>query len=179
MANDDETAIVQATPENIEAAAGVAGGLVGFWLGGPLFGLIFAAATNYGSKQDGDVPDVVRQAGSSAIGLFNFLTEFNTKYDVTGKAGDLAGQVAEKAKASDTSGTFEKVEDVLKETSSKVTELNDQYDLVSKSKSVAGYASEIAEKAIDKGRELDAEYELSNKAIDAVKGGVDKARNQI
>jgi hypothetical protein len=180
MSSEDEPgSIVAVTPANIEAAAGVTGGIVGLWLGGPLFAVIFAAATNYGSKQDGDIPDAVRQLGSSAIGVFNFLTEFNAKYDVTGKAGELGGQIAEKAKASDTSGTFDKVESVLKDTTAKVSELNVEYDLVSKSKSVAGYASELAEKAIDKGRELDAEYELSNKAVDAVKSGVEKARKNV
>jgi hypothetical protein len=72
---------------NIENAAAVTGGILGFVLGGPALAAIFAAVTNYVSKKDGESGEALRGVGKTVIESYNFLNKINTKYSVTGKVG--------------------------------------------------------------------------------------------
>lgn len=57
----------------------------GFLVGGPVIGVVLAAAANYGSKRDNEAGVALRAVAANAIEAFNFLTSVNSKYDVTGK----------------------------------------------------------------------------------------------
>ena len=54
--------------------------------------------------------------------------------------------------------------------------MNDEYDLVGKGKQVLWVAGDLSEKAIMKGIELNDEYDLVDKAVDAGKEAVEKAK---
>lgn len=63
---------------------------LGFFVGGPFLAAVLAIAANYGSKQENEAGDAVRAVGKTAIEAFNFLTNVNTKYDVTGELASRA-----------------------------------------------------------------------------------------
>lgn len=57
----------------------------GFFVGGPVLAAALAVAANYGSKQENEAGEAVRGISANAIEAFNFLTNINSKYDVTGE----------------------------------------------------------------------------------------------
>ena len=141
-----------------------------------MFGALSAALVNYVSKQDNEVGDVARGVGKVALDVFNFLTKLNNKYDLTDKAGTAAIDAIDKVKEKDAEGVLDKVEDALATTTDKLSALNDEYDLVGKGKQVLWVAGDLSEKAIMKGIELNDEYDLVDKAVDAGKEAVEKAK---
>ena len=60
MSDDENTNIVPVDKANIENAAAVTGGFLGFVLAGPLAGVILAAFTNYVVKKDNDSGEALR-----------------------------------------------------------------------------------------------------------------------
>ena len=59
---------------------------VGFFVGGPVLAAVLAVAANYGSKQENEAGEAMRGISANAIEAFNFLTNINSKYDVTGES---------------------------------------------------------------------------------------------
>jgi hypothetical protein len=114
------SALVPASPENIEFGAGVVGGIAGLVVGGPLLAVILSLAANYGSKQKNDVGDAVRGLSSTAINTFNWLSSLNAKYDVTGQASSALGDAVDKLKQTDDTKALDKVETSLKDATAKV-----------------------------------------------------------
>lgn len=47
---------------------------------------MLAVAANYGSKQENEAGEAMRGISANAIEAFNFLTNINSKYDVTGES---------------------------------------------------------------------------------------------
>lgn len=90
------TDLVPVDKVNIENSAAVTGGLVGFFIGGPVIGVILAAITNYvAKKEDEDLAaEAVRGVGKTVIESVNFLTKFNNKYKVVEKAAAAIDQAA-------------------------------------------------------------------------------------
>ena len=176
MSDEEGGALITVNEENIGAGASTLGGVAGFVVGGPVFGALSAALVNYVSKQDNEVGDVARGVGKVALDVFNFLTKLNNKYDLTDKAGTAAVDAIDKVKEKDAEGVLDKVEDALATTTDKLSALNDEYDLVGKGKQVLWVAGDLSEKAIMKGIELNDEYDLVDKAVDAGKEAVEKAK---
>ena len=58
--SEEDANIVPLEKENIENAAAVTGGFLGFVLAGPVAGLVLAALTNYVVKKDNDTGDILR-----------------------------------------------------------------------------------------------------------------------
>ncbi|KAJ1439425.1 hypothetical protein B484DRAFT_323505 [Ochromonadaceae sp. CCMP2298] len=119
---------------NIENAAAVTGGILGFVLGGPALAALFAAVTNYVSKKDGESGEALRGVGKTVIESYNFLNKINTKYSVTGKVGSSVskavgqGDSRERAESKSITNPYS----ILSTATSKIAELNKEYDLVSK-----------------------------------------------
>lgn len=172
-------ALVPIKEETVEFTAGILGGAAGLLVGGPVLGAIAAAAANYISKMEGDVPDVVQALSKTSIQVFNYLYSMDKKYEVLGKAKASLEDSLNKLKSADSVDpeAVEKVEKALKSTTDKIAEINDEYDLVGAGMTALGVAGDLVEKAIKKATELNEEYQLSDKAISSLKGAVEKAKD--
>jgi len=137
--------------------------------GGPVFGILFAAATNFIATQENEVSEVALGVGQVSLQTWNFVLKLNGKYDLVGTAGDAAGGVVDKIKEKDENGAIEKVEIALETVTSKIRELNAEYDLGEKAASVLGSAGKLSNKAIEKGLELNEEYEIVDKVSEKAK----------
>lgn len=148
------TGLVALEKTNIENAAAVTGGIVGFALGGPVIALLLAAVSNYVSKKDSDAGTALRGFGKSVIESYNFLTTLNTKYDLTGSVSSTVGKAVSSAEGE--SEGFEKVSKTVNDTLSKIKEINSEFDIIGKGKQAAIAAAALSEAALEKVEELNA-----------------------
>lgn len=149
------TDLVPLDKKNIENAAAVTGGIVGYALGGPVVALILAAISNYVAKKDTDAGTALRGFGKSVIESFNFVTTLNKKYDVTGTVSSSVSKAVSSAEGE--SEGFEKVSKTVNSTFSKIKEINAEFDLVGKGKLAAIAAAELSDAALKKVEELNAQ----------------------
>jgi hypothetical protein len=180
MSDEDSSggALVPIKEETVEFTAGILGGTAGFIVGGPVLGALAAAASNYASKNEGDVSEVIQAVSKSSIQVFNYLAGLDKKYEVLNKAKISLQEAVDKLKSQDSvdKETLAKVESALSSTKSKISEINDEYDLVGAGTTALGVVGDLVEKAVKKFGELNEEYKLTGKATDALKGAVDKAK---
>jgi hypothetical protein len=171
-------ALVPVKEETIEFTAGILGGIAGLALGGPLLGVIGAAAANYVSKMDGDATDIVQSVSKASIDVFNYLANLDRKYEVLDNAKKSLQKSLDKLKEQETVDpqTVSKVENALKNTNAKIKEINDEYDLVGGATTALGVIGDLVEKAIKKAGEFNEEYQLSAKAKESLSKAVDKAK---
>lgn len=148
------TDLVPLDKVNIENAAAVTGGILGFALGGPVIALILAAVSNYVSKKDSDAGTALRGFGKTVIESFNFLTTLNKKYDVTGAVSSTVSKAVTSAEGE--SEGFEKVSKTVNSTFSKIKEINAEFDIVGKGKQAAIAAAALSDAALEKVEELNA-----------------------
>lgn len=171
------TAIVPINEETVEFTAGIIGGVVGFSVGGPVLGAIGAAVANYASKTDAEIGEVLSAVSKTSIEIFNYFSKLDSKYEVLDKAKVQLEGALDKVKANNGDPeTIKKIEDALSSTTRKIEEINDEYDLVGTGLTALGVVGDLVEKAIIKGGELNEEYQLSSKAVDALKDAVEKAK---
>jgi len=180
MSDEDSSggALVPIKEETVEFTAGILGGTAGFIVGGPVLGALAAAASNYASKNEGDVSEVIQAVSKSSIQVFNYLAGLDKKYEVLNKAKISLQEAVDKLKSQDSvdKETLAKVESALSSTKSKISEINDEYDLVGAGTTALGVVGDLVEKAVKKFGELNEEYQLTGKATEALKGAVDKAK---
>lgn len=171
-------ALVPIKEETVEFTAGLLGGAAGLFLGGPVLGIIGAAAANYVSKMGGDVGSIVQEVSKSSINIFNYLASLDQKYEVLGKAKNALEKSLSNLKSQDQvdPAAIDKVEKALKSTNAKIKEINDEYDLVGGGMTALGVIGDLVEKAVTKAGELNEEYQLSDKAKKALSSAVDKAK---
>lgn len=178
---DDETpagALVPIKEETVEFTAGLVGGVAGFAIGGPVLGAIGAAAANYASKMDGDIPQVIQAVSKTSIQIFNYLAGLDGKYEILKKSQTALQSSLDKLKSQDSvdKEAVAKVESALSSTKKKIEEINDEYDLVGGGMTALGVVGDLVEKAVKKAGELNSEYKLSDKAMTSLKTAVDKAK---
>jgi hypothetical protein len=171
-------ALVPIKEETVQFTAGLVGGAVGLVVGGPVLGAIGAALGNYASKSDNEVGEVVSAVSKSSIEVYNYLTKLDDKYELLTKAKSALEESLEKLKSNDSVNpeTVQKVEAALANTTSKIKEVNEEYDLVGAGVTALGVVGDLVEKAIKKIGELNDEYKLTDKAMEAVKKGVSEAK---
>jgi hypothetical protein len=172
-------ALVPIKEETVQFTAGLVGGIVGLAIGGPALAAIGAALTNYASKSENEVGEVVSAVSKSSIEVYNYLAKLDDKYALLTKAQSSLEDALVKIKSNDSvePETVKKVEDALANTSNKIKEVNDEYDLVGAGVTALGVVGDLVEKAIKKVGELNEEYQLTGKALDAVNKAVDKAKS--
>lgn len=171
--------MVQIKEETVEFTAGLLGGAVGFLVGGPFLGAFTAAAANYICKSEGDASEVIAAVSTSSIQVYNYLASLDSKYEVLNKAKGSLEDALTKLKKNDSvdPATIEKVESALASTQAKIVEINSEYDLVGAGVTALGVIGDLVEKAVKKAGEINEEYMLTNKAMDALKGAVEKAKS--
>jgi hypothetical protein len=175
---DTGGALVPIKEETVEFTAGILGGIAGFAVGGPVLGVIGAAALNYVSKMDGDVTTVVQAVSKSSIEVFNYLASIDRKYELLENAKKSLQEALDKLKAQDgvNPETITKVESALANTNDKIKEINNEYDLVGGATTALGVVGDLVEKAIKKAGELNEEYQLSSKAKESLAKAVESAK---
>lgn len=177
--DSSSTALVPIKEETVEFTAGILGGVAGFAVGGPVLGAIGAAAANYVSKSEGDVSEVISAVSKSSIQVYNYLATLDSKYEVLSKAQSSLEDSLTKLKGSANVNpdTVAKVEAALDSTKSKIEEINDEYDLVGAGVTAFGVIGDLVEKAVTKAGNLNEEYKLTDKAMEALNGAVSKAKD--
>lgn len=172
-------ALVPIKEETVEFTAGILGGIAGFAVGGPILGALGAAAANYASKTESEVSDVISAVSKSSIQVYNYLATLDEKYEVLNKAKGSLDSALTKLKSQDNvdPSTIDKVEKALASTKGKIDEVNDEYDLVGGGITALGVVGDLVEKAVKKAGELNEEYKLTDKAQDALKSAVAKAKD--
>jgi len=178
-ATPDSSALVTINEETIEFTAGLVGGAAGLIIGGPIVAAIGAAAANYVSKTDSQAGDIVGQVSTTAIEVYNYLANLDSKFEVLSKAQSSLESALGKLKAQESVDpeAVEKVEKALASTKAKITEVNDEYDLVGAGTTALGVIGDLVEKTVKKASELNEEYSLTGKAKDALDGAVAKAKD--
>lgn len=170
--------LVPVKEETIEFTAGILGGAAGLVVGGPVLGAIGAAASNYVSKNNGDVNDVVKAVSKTSIEIYNYLSKLDAKYEILTNTQASLTEALEKLKASQSDpATIEKVEAALASTTSKIKEINDEYDVVGAGTTALGVLGDFIDQAVEKVGELNEEYKLTDKAIESLKAAVEKAKS--
>jgi len=172
-------ALVPVKEETIEFTAGLIGGAVGLSVGGPVLGVIAAAVVNYASKTDQEVGEVVQAVSKTTIEVYNYLATLDAKYELLNKAKTSLESSLEKLKKTEgvDSETIQKVEDALANTTAKIKEINDEYDLVGAGVTALGVVGDLVERAVKQAGAINEEYKLTDKALDAIKAAVEKAKN--
>ena len=175
------SALVPIKEETVEFTAGILGGAAGFVIGGPVIGAIGAAAANYVSKMEGEASEVVSAVSKSAIQVYNYLLNLDSKYELLKKAQTSLENALDKLKSQETidPAAIEKVEKALASTKAKIVEINDEYDLVGAGTTALGVVGDIVEKTVKKVAELNEEYKLTEKAKDALSKAVAKAKEAV
>lgn len=180
MSDEENTNIVPVDKANIENAAAVTGGFLGFVLAGPLAGVVLAALTNYVVKKDNDSGEALRGIGKTVVESYNYLTKINSKYGIANKASKAIGKAIDEAAIENES--VQTLKETLDTSTKKVSELNKEFDLVGKAKQFTSAAADLSDKAIDAVDEANTKYdfvkvakETAYKAIDAVREQSNKA----
>jgi predicted transcriptional regulator len=155
----EKTDLVPLEKTNIENAAAVSGGIVGLAIGGPVFGIILAAVSNYVSKkEDSDYGSALRGFGKTVIESYNFLTTLNNKNDITGSASSSFDKFITNAEIeSEGFGKFTKASDNFV---SKVKDFNAEYDLLGKGKQAIIAGSALTDAALERIEELNAKVKF-------------------
>lgn len=170
----DNESLVPVDKKNIENAAAVTGGILGFVLAGPVGGLVFAAVSNYLAKRESDAGDALRGVGKTVVESYNYLTKLNLKYDLTGQASNVIGSALSSVETeSESLATVKKTYTTATE---KLGELNKEYDLVGKGKDVISAAAALSETALEKVVELNKEYDFVDVAKKVASQGVAKLK---
>jgi len=169
--------LVPVDKTNTVNAAAVTGGLLGFILGGPLFGLAFAAISNYVAKSENESGEALRGFGKAVVESYNFLNKLNSKYNLTTKASDTVGGIISSA-ASDNEA-LEKVKTTYSTAVGKLDELNKEYDLVTKGKEVVVAAATLSDAVIDKALELNSKYDLVGSATKVATTAAEKVTEKV
>lgn len=170
--------IVAIKEDTVQFTAGIIGGVVGLFTGGPVAAAIFAAATNYATKSDNEVSEVVSAVSKSAIEIYNYLVKIDSKYELLTSSQKSLQDALDKLKAGGNvdEKTVKQVEDALGKTTSKLDEINQEYDLVGAGLTAFGVVGDLVEKAVAKASDLNNEYKLTDKALDSVKKAVDSTK---
>jgi hypothetical protein len=172
-------ALVPIKEETIEFTAGLIGGAIGFAVGGPILAAIGAAVANYASKTDQEVGEVIQAVSKTSIECYNYLATLDAKYELLDNAKTSLSDTLDKVKKADNidPDTVKKVEDALKNTSSKIKEINEEYDLVGAGNTALGVVGELVERTVKQAGTINEEYKLTDKAQTALSGAVDKAKD--
>lgn len=71
--------------QDVKKAATIAGGVAGFFLGGPFGAMLGAAAANAASQRSDGVGDVARTAGKATSVVIRQAQKLDSRYDITGR----------------------------------------------------------------------------------------------
>lgn len=132
LGNDAGGALVSINKDTVEFTAGLLGATASIiLLGGlanPALAAAVAATTNYLSKTEGDVGDIVRGLTKRGIESYNHIAKLGAKYEVLQKSRDVIAKVLSGTR--DDPEYVGKLEMALSKTTSQMEKVLKEYDLV-------------------------------------------------
>ncbi|KAL7455708.1 hypothetical protein ACHAWC_007225 [Mediolabrus comicus] len=176
-------AIVPINQANIEFTAGVLAGGVALALGAtPVFAVVAAAVANYISKKAdlGEVNEFVNGIATASLSTLNWFGKLDSKYLLLGKLSDQLDAQINKLKNSEgeSAENIRKIEESLAKTSRQIKQLGEEIDFIEGSKQALGAVGEVIETSVDKAFDANKEYKLTERAANAAKKAVEKAKSQ-
>jgi hypothetical protein len=175
--NDVGSAIIPINSENVEFTSGILGGALALALGAsPVLAIVAAAAANYISKKEdlGELNEFIQAISKASLNSVNFLARLDAKYTILGKISESLDKSISDLKKSDegTAETFKKIEDSVKQ----IQQLADEIDLLEGGKQALGAVGDVLETSIDKAVDANEEYKLTERAAEAAKKAIEKAK---
>ena len=176
-------AIVPINQANIEFTSGVLAGGLALALGAsPLFAVVAAAVANYISKKTdlGELNELVNGISTASLNTLNWFGKLDSKYLVLGKLSDQLDAQITKLKNSEgeSAENIKKIEESLAKTSKQIQQLAEEIDLIEGSKQALGAVGEVIETSVDKAVDANKQYKLTERAANAAKKAVDKAKSK-
>lgn len=176
-------AIVPINQANIEFTAGVLAGGVALALGAtPVFAVVAAAIANYISKKSdlGEVNEFVNGIATASLSTLNWFGRLDSKYLLLGKLSDQLDAQINKLKNSEgeSAENIRKIEESLAKTSRQIKQLGEEIDFIEGSKQALGAVGEVIETSVDKAVDANKQYKLTERAANAAKKAVEKAKSQ-
>jgi hypothetical protein len=180
-------AIIPINRENVEFASGVLAGGVALALGAsPVFAIVAAATVNYVSRKDdlGELHELVQGLSRASLGTINWIAKLDAKYAILGKLSetldkslgelrtnpDVAGAEGENADA------FRTIEETVTKTTRQIQKLAEEIDLLEGGKQALGAMGEVLETSIDKAVDANREYKLTERAAEAARKAMERAK---
>lgn len=163
--------IVPMEKENVENAASVTSGVVGFLLLGPFGGIIAAALANWAVKKDNDGGEALRGVGSAVVNAYNYITKINSIYDISTKVTSTVSELVE--------GSAPEAKTKIDETLGKVSAIVSEYDLVTKSKALAKASADLSEVALERLDELNTKYDFVESSKKLAAGATEAATKAV
>jgi len=181
VAADPGMAIIPINRENVEFASGVLALGTALALGAsPILAVVAAAAVNYVSRKDDleELNELVLAISKASLNTFNWIARLDTKYTLLGKLSEsLDNSISElKSSNSDNAETYKKIEETVSKTTEQISRLATEIDLLDGGKQALGAVGEVLESSIDKALDANKEYKLTERAAEAAKKALDKAR---
>jgi len=174
---EESTAITQyeLNEDSIQFGAGAVGFLAGAVVGGPVLGAVAGTAANYASKKDNEFAEALKGSSEAFIRTLNYVFRLDGKYTLLKKAqGSLADSWSKLKSNSSDPSTLEKVETAYNDVTKKLQDVDNEFDLVAQGMKALDAYGEFADKAINRAIELNADYKLSDQALEKIKGALDK-----
>jgi hypothetical protein len=174
-------AIIPVNRENVEFASGVLAGGFALALGAsPVLAVVAAAAVNYVSKKDdlGELHELVQALSKASLNTFNWIAKLDSKYSILGKLTESLDKSIGELKNSDgeSAETFKSIEETVSKTTKQIQKLADEIDLLEGGKQALGAVGEVLETSIDKAVDANKEYKLTERAAEAAKKAVERAK---
>lgn len=182
VADPADGAIIPINSDNIEFTSGFLGGALALALGAsPVFAVVAAAAANYVSKKEdlGEVAELVQGVSKASLNTVNWFAKLNTKYTIADKLSDSLDKSLDELKNSEgeSAETVKKIEDSVSKTTKQLNQLAEEIDLFAGAKQALGAVGEVLETSIDKALDANKEYKLTERATDAAKKAIEKAKD--
>lgn len=174
-------AIIPINRENVEFASGVLAGGLALALGAsPVLAVVAAAAVNYVSKKDdlGELHELVQALSKASLNTFNWISKLDSKYAILGKLSESLDKSIGELKNSDSESAeaFKSIEETVSKTTKQIQKLADEIDLLEGGKQALGAVGEVLETSIDKAVDANKEYKLTERAAEAAKKAVERAK---
>lgn len=175
-------AIIPINSDNIEFASGILGGALALALGAsPVFAVVAAAVANYISKKDdlGEVNELVQGISKASLSTINWFAKLDSKYALVGKLSDSLDKSLNDLKNSEgeSAESYKKIEESVSKTTNQIQQLADEIDFFEGGKQALGALGEVLETSIDKAVSANKEYKLTERATDAAKKAIEKAKD--
>jgi chromosome segregation ATPase len=176
-----EGAIIPINESTIEFTAGVLGGTAALIMGGgPVLAVVAAAAANYLSKKNelGEVNELVQGISRASLETFNWFAKLDSKYSLLGKLQQSLNDSIEKLKNSsgENAETIASIEKTVSQTTKQLQDLAAETDFFEGTKQLLGAAGDVIETSVDKAASANKEYKLTERASEALKSAIDKAK---
>mmetsp|Transcript_18525 Transcript_18525/g.26655 ORF Transcript_18525/g.26655 Transcript_18525/m.26655 type:complete len:186 (+) Transcript_18525:1059-1616(+) len=176
--------IVPVNEDSVEFTSGLVFGAAGLAIGGPAGAIAAALIGNYLSRDkigDNTASSLVQGLSRSVIELYNTIAKIQNDNEILNKSRDfIAKDVVGRVKTLDGVDveSVNKVEETLSSTTKKVAELNEEYDFVGSAGQALRVFGDIFEMTVMKLTDLNEELQVTERAADAIKSGVESVEKK-